>query len=431
MTQSWYQLDWIWTATAWALAALGAALLLWSLFWDRARGRKRCPKCWYDLSQTPPQPIDGVDAWKCPECGRVSREKQLFRTRRQWRRALLALLVFVLADAAESVPRAAQTGRAAFVPSLLLLACVPADPPPFSTTLAPTNSDERWWREVCLRYGTNDGCLRPMWAPSRIALAWGAARAVRSSTTDIGRYNAAFVLAQVDPDAPERFQGAAKATVIRACSDAAYATCTTYQDVCMHKGHIGVRDELIACTAFERPKRFRFEYLSEHPMQNTFTIRGVIWQDGAAAKQWWTIDPEQVDESPDPRMPIAAFTGVSDSTSHTIPTRLLWSPVRLGNLWLLADDVCDKRECYHIRDANGSWVDDVWIDKKTFGILRIERDAPFYDITVYRPRFNQPVDKGAFAFDPAAPAQTPLGDGEKTADELRPLLGPRRIGQKK
>ena len=40
----------------------GAPLLVWAMFGDRARGRRRCPRCWYDMS--------GATLLKCPECGR-------------------------------------------------------------------------------------------------------------------------------------------------------------------------------------------------------------------------------------------------------------------------------------------------------------------------------------------------------------------------
>jgi hypothetical protein len=46
-------LDWIYSVAGWTLAAAGGALLLWSFFWDRSRGRRRCPKCWDDMEGVP------------------------------------------------------------------------------------------------------------------------------------------------------------------------------------------------------------------------------------------------------------------------------------------------------------------------------------------------------------------------------------------
>lgn len=72
-----------------AVTALAGLWLLWFGLWgDRYRARLRCPACWYDLSDTSPQP-DG--ACRCPECGRISPLRHLKRHRRRWRPALLGL----------------------------------------------------------------------------------------------------------------------------------------------------------------------------------------------------------------------------------------------------------------------------------------------------------------------------------------------------
>lgn len=79
-------------STAWlviaACALPGFALLIWSLRGDRARGRKRCPHCWYDMSAS--------TSLTCPECGRTcASAQQLLRTRRRWKLALIALALIV------------------------------------------------------------------------------------------------------------------------------------------------------------------------------------------------------------------------------------------------------------------------------------------------------------------------------------------------
>ena len=61
----------------------------WALFGDsfrrRFRRRRRCPRCWYDLTHT--------EGLRCNECGHeVRRERQLFRARRRWGIATLAAL---------------------------------------------------------------------------------------------------------------------------------------------------------------------------------------------------------------------------------------------------------------------------------------------------------------------------------------------------
>jgi hypothetical protein len=60
-----------------ALALAGLILASWGWWSDRAKGRLRCPKCWYSL--------EGVAApAQCPECGAISSIFQLRRTRRRW-----------------------------------------------------------------------------------------------------------------------------------------------------------------------------------------------------------------------------------------------------------------------------------------------------------------------------------------------------------
>ena len=58
------------------LICLGVVLTWWGLFGDRARGRRRCPRCWHDLSHTP--------GMTCSECGYTAKQERTFiRTRRR------------------------------------------------------------------------------------------------------------------------------------------------------------------------------------------------------------------------------------------------------------------------------------------------------------------------------------------------------------
>jgi hypothetical protein len=162
MGQSWYQLDWIWTTTGWLLAAAGLALLLWALFYDRAGGRKRCPKCWYDMSGAVAKLHDGPEEFTCPECGRVSRGvRRLKRTRRKWLALPLVALLLLAAYTAQRVPAALQHGWVRLIPSTYLACWAPADlrdprnlPSAWSVSFAPPGpvspkqalSDEAWRR---------------------------------------------------------------------------------------------------------------------------------------------------------------------------------------------------------------------------------------------------------------------------------------------
>ena len=68
-----------------ALALCGLIGILFALFFDTSRGRRRCPRCWYDMR--------GTTGLRCPECGHEARtEQDLLRTRRR-----LGLAAFSLA----------------------------------------------------------------------------------------------------------------------------------------------------------------------------------------------------------------------------------------------------------------------------------------------------------------------------------------------
>jgi hypothetical protein len=95
-----------WVISWWAGGVLGVGALVviaLAMLRDRSRGRRRCPKCWYDMT--------GVAGLKCPECGREQRsEKRLLRTRRRWRMAVAGVLLLGVAGATAVAP-AVYTGK--------------------------------------------------------------------------------------------------------------------------------------------------------------------------------------------------------------------------------------------------------------------------------------------------------------------------------
>lgn len=96
---------WAWTLYVTAAALGGAALLVLysAVFRDRARGRARCPKCWYDMS--------GAQGLVCPECGRdAGTPRRLLKTRRRWGRAAGGLCLVALAYGAALAPDAIRSG---------------------------------------------------------------------------------------------------------------------------------------------------------------------------------------------------------------------------------------------------------------------------------------------------------------------------------
>ncbi len=118
-------LDWLYLLGGWLLGASAVLLLLWSLFRDRGRKLRRCPKCWYDMSGTP--------GLQCPECGRTATtERRLHRTHRRWRYAALAIVLGLVAYIVGSVPRYQSGGWVALLPSSILLCMAPVQDPPLS-----------------------------------------------------------------------------------------------------------------------------------------------------------------------------------------------------------------------------------------------------------------------------------------------------------
>ena len=109
-----------WIAGA-VIAALALAAIGWCIAGDRARGRRRCPKCWHDLSATP--------GLTCSECGFTAHgETALHRTRR--RVGLAAALSLALFTAA-LVVRLQVSGESVWslLPVRVQIALLPHLPP--------------------------------------------------------------------------------------------------------------------------------------------------------------------------------------------------------------------------------------------------------------------------------------------------------------
>jgi hypothetical protein len=150
-------LDWLFAAVGWTLATGGCLLLAWALFRDRSRGRRRCPKCWYDMA--------GVPGLVCPECGQDARsQKRLGKTRRRWKWAAASLVVLVLGYGTLEIPALRAGGWVGALPSTVLVLIAPDTEPPSAIQVlittrpallgpagAPPSLDERlstelWWR---------------------------------------------------------------------------------------------------------------------------------------------------------------------------------------------------------------------------------------------------------------------------------------------
>lgn len=142
----------MWDLVMWtggAVLGLGAlALGGWALWGDRSRGRRRCPRCWYDMS--------GVQGLRCPECGTsVRREQSLLRARRRWRVVACALVLVIAAAGVAVYPGVQRVDMWRAMPDSLViwgLAWAPADV--WSDTVAldwPQGLDEAQRRRLAQR----------------------------------------------------------------------------------------------------------------------------------------------------------------------------------------------------------------------------------------------------------------------------------------
>lgn len=96
-------------------AALAAVLL--GFFADRARGRLRCPRCWYDMQ--------GQSRMQCPECGHIAKgQRDLQRTRRSRGMFLLAVVLVLLTAVPDAVWGFRRTGAMGVVPTWAMVLLV-------------------------------------------------------------------------------------------------------------------------------------------------------------------------------------------------------------------------------------------------------------------------------------------------------------------
>jgi len=124
----------IWSIFYWVLLVLAIGFGLRGLFWDRAgfRGRpkRRCRRCWYDLTAAEKRD----DGYMCPECGKTHRTiRSMRKTHRSKRLVVLAVLLLVGAYAIQirsqyNNQKFQQLGWPVLVPTPVLIALMPLMP---------------------------------------------------------------------------------------------------------------------------------------------------------------------------------------------------------------------------------------------------------------------------------------------------------------
>lgn len=145
--------DWAFHWAGYLIAIVAGFLMLLALFRDRTRGRSRCRKCWYDLSELGDVPIT------CPECGKAhTKPRHLRKTRRHKRLASVWLLVMVVGGYGMIAgPRSVDEGWYGLVPSVTMPWVVP------HIRLNEFPQSERWknaYLEINKRWDTEEGRRR-------------------------------------------------------------------------------------------------------------------------------------------------------------------------------------------------------------------------------------------------------------------------------
>lgn len=105
----------------WAMALVALVVMVRGVWGDRAKGRRRCAGCWYDLRDVATPRADAPVV--CSECGkRMESEKQLLRTRRRW---WVVVVSGLLAIAAGVLPRVLADGWWGLVPTRAVVMMMP------------------------------------------------------------------------------------------------------------------------------------------------------------------------------------------------------------------------------------------------------------------------------------------------------------------
>jgi hypothetical protein len=403
--------DWLVQLMAGVLAVAGALLAAWALFWDRPRGRRRCPKCWYDMA--------GVPGLVCPECGLAARDEgDLLRTRRRWRLAGAAVVLLLSAITVSHVPAYRAGGIWAAVPRPVLIWFIPSfERLSAGGAQAPTGT---FAAQAGARLFDAPWELKRLWIPERALLVARARRAlVAEDSGDRTREFAARVLVLSREDAVEMVPPEHIGPVILARCALTYARASSYRDRGMVKGNIGIRAEKPFITAFVRegagsPQRFRFEFLSGHPHQRHLPNRLVIWAVGDDVKTWWTIRPD--DQSLTTlRLAIAGATGVSGGSGYRVPSMLLDEVggrafTTLASVRLVDVEMLEGRRAYRVSGILMGDTEEYWIDAERFVLLRVERGGQYPSMTLYEPEIDVEIDESWFTFDPERPEESPLQD---------------------
>ena len=193
-----------------------------------------------------------------------------------------------------------------------------------------------------------------------------------------------------------------------------YATCTSYCDTGVvstlffeEKGSRLVEKPF--STAFVRPDRFRFEYRNGNLVE-------IVWRDGTKFRTrcgmmgWGITLVQMLSRKRSLRLGLAALTGVSGGSAHTIPALLCYEQVggrRLTDMTAVQridDALLDDVACYRITGKYAEYLTVLWIEKATLCLRRLEVQQQFDHFrtektTTYFPAMNGEIDEQKLSFE--------------------------------
>ncbi|MEO1007584.1 MAG: hypothetical protein AAFX79_03385 [Planctomycetota bacterium] len=417
--------DLVFAVGVWALLATAAVLLAWATLWDRPRGRRRCPKCWYELV--------GITASEggtaCPECGRVTRrDRALRKTRRHWWSAALACVLLVGSYASWAYPIVRDHGWWRIAPDLVLVAMLPwMDEFTEGYSTSDVVGNDMWHEVLERRYGRWDddrGGHWPdgLWLHERLLLRVTSRSLLERTDEWQFRKQAAYLLAGSGATFPNDIDRGLMPWVITEYARHAYVASDAWivygAEYVPHDAEYHNQptfDVALFFAAFEDGTCVRSE-------QDAYGAR-IVWMPGrAGGGRQWTIPvkpttngaPVGIHGAPWWRYAIDPHPGTLIPDEDGLSS---FGPIgewRMDFATYVGFEQVNGRPCHVVR--SGDFGDfELWIDAETYRIRKYCRGDAIY---LYEGSDDSVIDPAWSRFDPSDPTPTPL---EERLDEVNAL----------
>ena len=216
--------------------------------------------------------------------------------------------------------------------------------------------------------------------------------------------------------------GTLSASAILGRVEATYAAARTYQDtgetrttIVLENGKVSTGTRVSFITAYSIPDRYRFEFTSYHPYNDSY-LRWIIFRRGSAIRVWYERERTARDEA----SLNAAFANAmaeSGGSARDIASLLMPNEIRGPKLTderaaakRLDNALCASMDCFRVQWTAGEAPHEaasrtIWVETTTFLIRRIDvhlvpggNKIVIDSTTTYEPVLNQPVLERALEF---------------------------------